>query len=441
MAYSLHGFVVINDLIDNDPGETSTLGELSSYSATYSIEKGYYTLDSVPRVRLVSFRSKQNDEDTTVPPYVVEKCIQLASWLSQKATDGTFINDKDTVFQAINANFRTMLGKIKIGKLVQSNNSVFLPEWIEFTILNAAETDNKIKLWFADKSFKQQYPYYDIKVIPAFKDLDAYFGGREQVRALSVSIPDIHNERNKTMNVSQSGETLILTHTYEWTDPVDPSIKIPFPWTVLVYGAIGENLDIIKDATVKHVLANSKFDRRRWEQIFPDLFVPTEYIFSPFWDKYSLPNRQLIAGEHSPIVDYTTIVPHAKATFVGYDQTFLTKNMSISSNLYRSISFIVCGHAQNRLGPTKFEQKWPEYCLIRSVSEDFNRVSYTTQQFLHKLHELFHLADEYVLDQELPQHISKVERDGVIYLAMAMERIQYLCVAKYNFTHGKFKRT
>lgn len=439
MVYSLHGFVVINDLIDNDPGETSTLGELSSYSATYSIEKGYYTLDNVPRIRLVSFRSKLDENDTPVPPYVVENCIQLSSWLAQKATDGTFVNDKDTVYQAIMANFRNRLTKIKIGRLVQNNNNIYLPEWIEFTIANANDTDNKIKLWFADKSFKQQYPYWDIKVIPAFKDLDRYFGTRDEVRALSVSLPDIHKERNKTMTSSQSGETLILTHTYDWTDPIDPTIKIPFPWTVLVYGAIGENLDIIKDATVKHVLANSQYNRQRWEKIFPDLFVPTEYIFAPYWNKYGLPNRQLIAGEHSPIVDYAGILNFAKAAFVGYDSTFLSNNLRVGSNLYRSISFLVCGHAQNRLGPVKFEEKWPEYCLIRSVSEDFNRVSYATQQFMHKLHELFHLADNYVLDQELPLHISKVEREGVVYLQMTIDRIQYLCVTKHNYTHGKFK--
>lgn len=443
MTYSLHGFVKINNLIDNRYKEVSIIGELSEISKTFAIDKGYYTLTDNAKIQLISFRSKLNDNDNVpVPSFVIENCIELSTWISDQAQNGHFINVHDNVRQAINANWRNRLSDIRIGKLVKGNNSIYIPEWIEFSIKNDTQP-NKIKLWFVDESFKQQYPYYEIAVFPPITgDLDVFFNDVNEVRDLHVKVTEsgmknVHDRINTYVLENKCPGTVIKTFDYEFIG--GNGNRYLFPWTVVIHGSINENLDIIKESLIDYILKHSKHTRTDWERIFPDLFVPTEFIFAPFWNNYSIPNKQLIAGMFSPMVSLSEIEKHIKPVYPGYSMTHLKAFSQVGSNLYKSISFTVCGHVSNRLTTAKFTDKWPQYALVRSVSEDINRVSVDTQKLLRHLAELFHYSDEYQLNDNLPEHITKVDRNGIIYLAVNIDRIQYLMVTRYNYLEGKLK--
>lgn len=432
--YTLHAFATHDAFIDNGTLKVSAFGELSTESETYALDKGIHTQSTVPDTTLFSFKSQEDNNETAVPAYAIQNSIEFSQWLFTKSLDHTFVSNKDVVNQTIQAEYRNRFENIRLGRIIKDEENRYMPEFVEFTIKGV--DDNRIKIWFADASFKQQYPFHDIIVIPVIDNVDDFFGNVDDVLAIKVDtlLPEIHDKANTLKG--KSPYTKILTFNYEWYNPSNRDQRKIFPWTVLIYGGINANLDIIKDAIVKHVLKNSNVERGRWEKIFPDLFVPTEYIIAPIWTRYSVPNKSIIAGMFSPTMRYNEVLEFAKKVYGAYPEPHLRDHLEMSSALYKSAAFLVCGHPQNRLAPISFYEKWPEYALIRSVSDDFNRLSVNTQQFVKSLTELLRWADEATPDTALPEHMTRLQREGIYLLAVSIDRVQYLAVMRWNYTHG-----
>lgn len=433
--YTLHAFATRDEFIDNGTMKISPIGELSTEAETYALDKGIHTLPNIPSTTLFSFKSLRDGAEVEVPVPVLQNSIELSQWLFNKCLDNTFVANNNIVNQGIQAEYRNRLDRIKIGRVIGDNQNRYMPEFIEFSIKGLNE-DNRIKIWFVDSSFRQQYPYHDIVVIPAIDNLDDFFGDVDLVLATKVDelLPKIHDKANHLKG--KSPYTKILTFNYEWYNPSNTEQRKVFPWTVLIYGGINSNLDLIKDAIVKHVLAHSTYERNRWEKIFPDLFVPSEYIIAPLWTRYSVPNKSIVAGMFSPTIKYAEIPEFTKKVFGAYTEAHLNQNLEISSSLYKSLALFICGHPQNRLAPISFYEKWPEYALMRSVSDDFNRFSLDTQMFVKSLTELLKWADESTPDTELPEHMTRMQRGDIYYVAIAIDRVQYIAVMRWNYTHG-----
>lgn len=438
MSYNLFGFMSASNLVDNTKGVVKPVGELTTEAETYAKDKGIFALDAFPNMTLYTFKSLQEKNEVPVPQYAIENSIQLCSWIVKQCLNSQFINDHDTVLQAIQAEFRSTLVDVQIGKMVGISSTMFCPEYVSFRVLGQSE--NRIKIWLAEGRFRQQYTFYDIVVIPLVDNVDDYFKDPEEVMALKPELlfPDVHARANVLKQ--KAPYTKIITHNYDWVNVNEPTQTKTFPWTVLVYGGIGDNVDVIKGKIVDYVLENSQFTREEWEKRFPDLFVPTEFTIVPQWEKYSVPNKALVAGMFSPTVKLSEIMPLAKKVYgEGYPEAHLNAFMEISSHLYKSVSFLVCGHSQNRLTTPSFYQTWPEYALMRSVSDDFNRFSIDAQALVRMLTELFRWADESTPDTELPDHFTRLQRNGIYYLAQGINNVQYLVAMRWNWTDGKFK--
>lgn len=432
MKYSLHAFMTLNDLIDNTRFKDSPLGELSALARTYATDLGYYTRDDAPGVRLVSFRSKTDEkDDIEVPIAVRDLCIRLGKWLAEKANDRTIGRNNDTNKQAIVAEFQSQIKQVTLGRVVSVKN-LNLPQFIEFKLVDTeVYSDSLIKIWFSDPAFKTQYPYYEVRVIPMTDNIDDFFQGEDYVRQMrgALDLNVLHDNVNKLRE--ESPFTLIKTYNYIWKGG---QTDIDIPWTVLVYGGIGENLDIIKDEIVKFVLGKSKRPRSDWERIFPDLFVPTEFVIAPFWNVESVPGYRTIASMYSPTVKHGDVIPFAKEAMVGYAEEHLSRSVEVTSSLYKSLSMAVCGNALNRLASVSFYEQFPQYALIGSRTDDFNRMDATHQMFVMKLNEILHKAEEVDPDTDLGLNLTKVTRGNVLYVSGIFENIQILCVAKYNYT-------
>lgn len=441
MKYSLHAFMTLNDFIDNTRHKDSPLGELSALGRTYATDLGYYTKDDAPGVRLVSFRSKTDDTaDIEVPLAVRDLCIRLGKWLEAKANDRTISQNNVTNKQAIIAEFQQHIKDVNLGRVV-TVKGIYLPQFIEFKLVDTATySDSLIKIWFSDPAFKSQYPYYEIKIIPIVDNLDDFFLDVNSVQRIrnELNLETLHDKVNRLRE--DSPFTLLKTYNYQWKGDVTGD-GISIPWTVLIYGGIGENLDIIKDELVKYILANSKKSRAEWEKIFPDLFVPTEYVIAPIWTMSSVPGFRTIASMYSPTIRYKDAIPFAKEAMKGYEEAHLKANLEISSCLYKSIGLLICGNAMNRLAPISFYEKYPQYALIGSRTDDFNRMDKQHQLMVLKLNELLLAAENIEPDTDTGLNLTKVIRNGVLYASVMYENIQFLCVARHNYTSGKLKGT
>ena len=74
-------------------------------------------------------------------------------------------------------------------------------------------------------------------------------------------------------------------------------------------------MDYILDAIKDHILDNSTHDVDDWVEVFPDIFGMTEYIITPMWNRYSIPNMTLQTGLYSPMVNFNQDIDDILPTF------------------------------------------------------------------------------------------------------------------------------
>ena len=63
------------------------------------------------------------------------------------------------------------------------------------------------------------------------------------------------------------------------------------------------------------------------------------------------------------------------------------------------------------------------------------------QLMVLKLNELLLAAENIEPDTDTGLNLTKVTRNGVLYASVMYENIQFLCVARHNYTSGKLKGT
>lgn len=438
--YALHGFMIINALVDNRYGVVSTLGELSAVARTYALDKREYTLDNFPQVKLIAFNSVEDGADAIVPEYVYTVCISMATFMAKQAINNVFVDNLVTTLQNITEEYKTQIINASLGKMRESNGH-WMPEFIEFTVVNAGtKNQNKIKLWFADGAFRQQYPFYNIVVVPPIENIDDF------IDTPAIDIDKVMNtitQKAITDKINELADdkpyTNLETLDTDWTNRDNFTDLRPVAWTTLVYGGIGTNNDIIRDAIASYILSQSKHDKTIWEKVFPDIFIPTEYMIVPFWQHYALPNQNLIAGIHSPVVLSSAFLPFVRKSIYGYSATHVNTHTVICPFLYKSILAGIVGHPDNRLGPIRFNEKWPKYTLIDSTSLEFGRMPQDHQLFIVFIGGLLHWADNADHDTDLPNGYARVKRGEIYYMTATFERIQYLVPMKWNYVEGKLK--
>lgn len=434
MKYQLHAFMTIHSMIDNTRFQDSPLGELSDIGRTYALDKSYHTDPNYPDVRLVGFRSKTDDVNSDVPFDVSDLSIKLGAWLKRQADMKALSQEEVVVRQAILAEFRNRIKSVVLGKMVTVQDK-YLPSFVEFEMETTNESDSKtVKIWFSDSAFKQQYPYYDIIVIPPVDNLDSFFQDYLSVRRLrnNLDLPAI--DARATRLKDKSPYTKRASYSYDWIDPTDNSLTVDVPWTILIYGGIGENIELIKEAIVNHIMANTTHTREEWERIFPDLFSPNEYVIVPHWTEESVPGFRSIGSFYRPYIEYHRVYPLFIEAVPSYAKATTTERLTALPTLYKSLLLFVCGHEKNRIIPPKFSDSYPSYALIASRTEDFNRLDIKHQEFHLMLNGLLKMAEEFNENDEITDNrYTKVTRDGVTYISTVLHKAQWLCVTKSNY--------
>lgn len=427
--YALSAFITMSSMANNTPSVDSPIGELSSTAATYSREVGKYALPAYPDVKMTSFHSSASDVLVPVPPAYTDDILALAQWMFTRSIEGTFSDNKDDCRQAIVAEFGSTFDVTNIGKMV-TNGSYWLPEYL-FLSANNGES-NSIRLWFSDPAFQAQYDLYEIVVVPPVVPLDDLHKSRSVVLQLlsEINIPD-HLKKAAELKGPNPSTHLISTN-YDWVDKNDPNITHPTPWTVIIWGGAGNNADIIREALVEYILANSQYGRDEWEKIYPDLFRPTEFYITPIWDRYSLPNQQTQAGLFSPTIPYRHMLSYARQTFHESPIDYVENNMTAVSTVFKGLMLLAVGNHRNRHNNFRFDELWPRYVDIGTQHTDFNRIPPKTQEFIRILITMLvdaEYMDEYTI---LRPGFSRVKRGDNWYLATTFDKVLYLVSIRSN---------
>ena len=427
--YKLRAFITLQALQNNAVGLVSPIGELSPTSETYSRERGSYTRSDYPDVRLVSFRSELDAVLTPVPTVQQVTALALSQWLFTRSIGGSISEDKTSTLTAMRAFFTSTVENLEMGDTV-TNGTYWFPTWISYKV--SGQGDNECRLWFNDAAFSVQYDYTDILIVPGVVPVDEFHYGKASVDAKLDAY--LFSEHTGRAQVAMGGypTTYYKSYEYNWVNPANPTERRMTNWIVLVYGFAGNNEDLIKETIRQYLLAGSSYSLAQWEVIFPEIFIPTEFYITPFWNRYSLPELTLTVGVYSPTIPTSQLGPY-RTTFKGLTSEHILANECVSSTAWKGLSFLSVGHPRNLNGIYSFDLMWPDFVNIPMGYQDFNRISPKTRDFIYKLTEAFMAAEEETSYLDLAEGYTRISRDGVDYVALSYDKVQYLIPLKSTF--------
>jgi hypothetical protein len=430
--YSTKSFCNVFAFASNEPGVVTPIGELTTYAETFTKELGVYHHSSLDGYDLLNFSSATDGVKKAVSQTIVDQAVGLVD-LVVRATLGTsgelyydeMLLQVKTKAETLNANAVDMGPMVNVG-------AWWVPEWISWSDATAGAADNTNKVWLGLEAFKNQYTDYEIVVVPPLDNLDQFFNPGSIVESLISAItPTQMMDRAET---AKNGFPATVTRTdpYQYLDPVNTARKLDVYWTVVIYGPAGNDPDIIRDALVNYILANSTHSRAEWATIFPDIFKRTEFIFAPFWDSYAAEQRVFDYGIYSPIADNAKCVDWLTTYADGYTADQIKSVSQVMGFPYRSLLMGVVGNIENRDGKMRITDYYPDFINVGSDSTDFGRMSIPTQQWAQVMMSLITTAEGLTPATDMPKGMYRVTRGALTYVGLTYNRVLLLILAKSN---------
>lgn len=425
-TYILRGFISYPSLINNDLGEVAPIGELSKHAYTYSRETGIHRNIQFPDTTLYAFDTQTSDGAwVDLPPAYRDTVLSFSRDIYADARQGRFSDDVNITHQHISGSFSNLIENLKLGEMV-TNGDVWMPEWVSFNLKNH---DAFIRLWFSDHAFQRQYGQYEYAFIPPVENLDDLHGSLTQVRA---ALEQRTYQKITEVIEQERGEypyTRLIARQFAW---VGETQEILTDWTVLVYGEAGSDYDSIRVALGEWIVANSSFTREEWLDVLPDIFAPTEFIITPLWHLYAIPNKTVQAGIHTPLVAISETDTILKKTLrgIGYTITERFQNTLSTTHPYKSLAIYMTGSGANRDGKHRISDHFSDYIHVSQQNPDFARMSPNTQRWIRKLSEMLFLSETLTETSLLPAGYYRVVREDVLYLGVSVDGILYLVVSR-----------
>ncbi len=451
-TYSVKGFVSFGATTNNAVDQIAALGELSVRSETYAKDRQIFggaagsSPDTSVTVTIFSSRNVSNGSHENVPNPYANTLVEIGRWAYRQAVAGTFTDDPDIFRQQMLAEFADNVTDVTVGPMVQQG-TMWLPSYVIFYLTKDSYNyawppgtvfdRPRFKLWFSDAAFRSQYDEFQLEFIAPIDTLDDFFLLPSQVRARveSRTLPQLMEKIQA--KAGDDPYTILKTITFNYHDPADPNSIYPTNWTFLIYGAAGDNIDAIKSQLAAWILANSTHTREDWVVIFPDIFTSTEFIITPFWTHYAVPNKTLDPGVYSPTVNVNRALEIVRTTSTGtnYTDQHIDDNVAIVGCLYKSIALGIVGGPENIDKVYRFEKKWKDYMAVTTNSPDFSRMQPKTQQFVNMLYGLLKVAEEMTEFSDIPQGMTRLKRTNpqgkqILYVVSSIDNVQYLVVAK-----------
>ncbi|ARV77341.1 virion structural protein [Pseudomonas phage Noxifer] len=430
--YTLKGFFTFAGLFNNQLDQVAPFGELSEDAKSYAKDKLTYTNGQVSaETSLVVFHTVKDNVRIPAPVTVSNTALTIGAFLISRARSGQIPVDAYILRQQLNAEFASLATDFQTGAIL-TGDSLRMPEWISYKDSSAGLGDNTVTVWLSDTSFSNQYDEFDIEVVPPILPLDDFFKDPLVVKGLIADYDLVEKTDEAQAKKGKYPFTQIKTLRYDYNNPVVPTDLTPTYWIVLIYGQAGNNPDLIREAIVKEVLDKSTHTRDEWAVILPDLFRTTEFIFTPFWNQYSVPNHEFQGGIYSPTVNPREVLPVIKRTArgTGYTDVYVEGRYEISQNIYKSLAFGVVGNPDNRDGLTQFSDKFPDYMVVSNDNDDADRMSATTVEWSALFSRLLVAAEEMTMYTAVPQGLSRVQRDGIVYASGYYKNVNYLVASK-----------
>jgi hypothetical protein len=431
--YELKGFSSIETLISNVTGVTAPIGELSTYSATFSKEKKIYPSSLNSYITVLSFSSISSVNGIIDPPNsIVAIAHTILDWIYTRQMASVVTETKQQFLDDLSGNFTTECEGVTCGELVNAINGKQFPEWISFSTRSYTATDSNVTtIWLSDSSFRQRYDNYEITVVPPVAgNVDVFFGTASGVNSAINSVTHVQQFNTIQSARAQNPETILAGVSFNWIDPLNNANVINTNWTILIYGNNGNDSDVIRTAIASYLLDNSTHTEAEWKVIFPDIFRKTEFMFFPRWHNYAIENLVLQSGIYSPVANAKKEIDYLKSILTDYTNAFIDSHTVIMPHPYKCLSLDVIGGFDNREGLFDITQIYPDILNVSSTSVDYNRMTADTQGLLSKLYEMLLLAESLTQYSDIPVGYRKAVRYGITFITTRYMNIEFLVASK-----------
>jgi hypothetical protein len=437
--YQLKGFASIETLVSNIDGVVAPIGELSTYSATFSKEKKIYPSNLNSCVTIYTFSSISSLTGTIAPvANIVLLGHAILDWIYTRQMNSVVIESKQQFMNALSSNFVNECDGVICGELLNAVNGKQFPEWISWKTRAYEEEDNVTTIWLSDQSFRQKYDNYELVVVPPIPNIDSFFSTATAVQSLVSSVTHVDRLNSIQLARNDHPETVLVGVSFNWVDPVNSTHLINTNWSILVYGPNGNDNDIIREAIALYILENTTHTELEWRAIFPDIFRRTEFLFFPRWHNYAIPNMVLQAGIYSPVVYATKEITYLKSILspaTGYSDAFVTAHASVMPHPYKCLALDVIGGYENRENLFDITQIYPDILNVSTTSVDYNRMTAQTQGLLSRLTEMILIAETLTYYSDIPVGYRKVERYGIMFVTTRYMNIELLVSSKLSTPH------
>ena len=427
----IKGFASIETLVSNVTGVIAPIGELSTYSSTFSKEKKIYPSGLNSHTTVLTFSSVSSINNEVTPPVlIVTLGHTILDWIYTRQMGSVVVETKQEFLNALSANFIVECDGITCGELVNAINGKQFPEWISWTTRDYTTEDNITTIWLSDQSFRQKYDNYEVEIVPPITNLDVFFLSAANVLNAVNSVT--HVDRFNAIQTIRNDhpETVIAGVSYNWIDPLNSANLINTNWTVLVYGPNGNDSDVIRVAIAEYILDNSTHTEVEWRAIFPDIFRRTEFLFFPRWHNYAIENMVLQAGIYSPVVKCGQEIDYLSGFLDDYSNAFITNHTTVLPHPYKCLALDVIGGYDNREGLFDITQVYPDILNVSTTSVDYNRMSADTQGMLSRLNEMILIAETLTYYSDIPVNYRKVQRYGITFISTRYMNIEFMVASK-----------
>lgn len=441
MPASIKAFVTITDLIQNIPYVISPLGELSSYSQTFSRDRQDFTDNLYPTLMLNVFKSKNtNDTPFSIGTLLARQCLKMASKCRLIVSGLTAPYNAQTYLGLLQAEFNPLdeASNIAIGSFVSSTTpgvNLDMPKWISWVNkINGA--NDTVKIWLSDAAFRLEYDEYDIYPVMPLINPATYFSGYGVMSTALLALST--SEYVGRVNTARQGypETVQTVMDLTYVNPANPAQTLVVPFINLVYGPLGnENSALLRAILEKLVSAGGNtYTSEQWITLFPQLSGSDEFAIIPMWNKVAIPNLGPSATLYKSLLPIKETMDFVKTNFdlYPYGVGLVDAHMHIFTSQYQELVCVAIDNIGNTINNASFSAKYPDYVAVSSIDTDFMRMSLATRTFILTLEEMLVVAETYVQGTVIPNNFRVITRGSAKFIGCVIDFVQYLVAVKSN---------
>lgn len=427
----LKGFAVYAAGIDNTRAVVAPTGEISLLSLTQTREHTIHRSATYPGVTLVSFYFKNSAGQTVVPPAgTTDQVCMIADWVYAQMEAGRWTADATAFRDSFTTTYGSAYDLGPTGTMV-ANGDKFAPQYITFS---PKAQGYEWRIWFADEAFKTQFDEIETVSVPPVATVDRFMDNYEAVSNLVAAIDPVEVSSRIHTAKGVNPPSNVRVDRFDWVNPQNPAQRIPTYWHTVVYGLMGDSFEQAKATHRDYILSHSQYSAEQWAEVFPSMFTSAEMIVIPAFNRIAVENMVRDTGIFSGIIDHAQARTLALAACkgVGYNAALIDARIEHFPTHYRSLMCSAVTGVDNVTALRKFSAIYPDFANLPSTDHDIGKISNKTINFILKLDEMLEIAEEMTTSSSIPPGLSKIVRDGVLYVGASYDDYLLLVVSKLS---------